>query len=212
MKIYVAEFLATFILIFCAAASATVNEISNGAVSLVGCAMVSGLVVMAMIYAVGDISGAHLNPAVTIAFALNKNLSWKRVIPYMISQALGSIAAGLLLRNLFPTSVLMGATLPAAGELQSFILEIMISFILMFVILSVATGSKEKGMFAGLAIGSVVITGILIAGPVSGGAMNPLRALGPAIATNHYQHLWIYFTAPVIGTTSAVGMYRFFKN
>ena len=212
MKIYLAEFLATFILIFCAAGSAIVNEISHGAVSLLGCALVSGLVVMSMIYSVGNISGAHLNPAVTIAFALNKNLAWKLVIPYIISQSLGSIAAAFLLKYLFATSVSLGATLPVSGEMQSFIIEIIISFILMFLILSVATGSKEQGMFAGLAIGSVVVTGILIAGPISGGAMNPVRALGPAIASNNYNHLWIYLTAPLIGTNLSVAVYRYFKN
>ncbi len=201
MKKYIAEFIATFILIFCAAGSATVNEITNGSVSLVGCALVSGLIVMALIYAVGDISGAHINPAVTIAFALNKNMQWKFVLPYITSQLLGGVAAGFLLKFLFPLSATVGATLPISGELQSLILEIITSFILMFVILRVATGSKETGMFAGIAIGFVIIANIILAGPVSGGSMNPARSLGPAVANNYYEHLWIYFAGPVIGTT-----------
>jgi len=212
MKKYIAEFIATFILVFCAAGSATVNELSGQTITIVGLAIVSGLTVMTMIYSVGDISGAHLNPAVTIAFALNKNLSWKYVFPYILSQSLGGIAAAFLLKYLFPTSILLGSTMPWAGEMQSFIIEIITTFILMFVILRVATGSKEQGMFAGLAIGSVVIVAIIFTGPVSGGSMNPVRSIAPAIANNNYQHLWIYLTAPVIGASLAVIMYRYFKN
>ena len=212
MKKYVAELLGTFILIFCAAGSASVNEITNGSLTLLGCALVSGLIIMSLIYALGNISGAHLNPAVTIGFALNKNFNWNLVLPYILCQSIGGIAAGMLLKFLLPGSLLLGSTLPVAGVMQSFILELITTFILMFVILHVATGSKEQGMYAGIAIGSVIVANILFTGPISGGSMNPVRSLAPAFATNNFNHLWIYMIAPVSGSILAVLCYRYFKE
>ena len=212
MKKYLAEFIGTFALVFCGTGAVTIDEITNGAVTHIGIAISFGLIVMAMIYSIGDISGAHMNPAVTIAFAINNSFKWKEVIPYIISQTAGAFAASYLLKFLFPASVFLGSTLPLGESSQSFILETVLTFFLMFVILQVATGSKEQGMFAGLAIGSVVLLEAMFAGPVSGASMNPIRSLAPAIASNHLEHLWIYLTAPIVGATIAVIVYRILKT
>jgi aquaporin NIP len=212
MKKYIAESIGTFALVFCGTGAVTINEVTGGTVSHVGVAVTFGLIVMAMIYAVGDVSGAHLNPAVTIAFAVNKNFAWKEVVPYFISQGVGAFAASLILKFLFPASVLLGTTLPGGTIMQSFVLEIILTFFLMFVILQVATGSKEQGMFAGIAIGSVILLDAMFAGPISGASMNPIRSLAPAIISNHTEHLWLYLTAPVIGALIAVIFYRIIKK
>lgn len=212
MKKYSAEFIGTYGLVFCGTGAVTINEVMNGAVTHIGIAITFGLIVMTMIYAVGEISGAHLNPAVSIAFAVNGNFPWREVPGYLLSQCTGAIAASITLNFLFPSSVLLGATLPAGSDMQSFVLEIILSFFLMLVILEVATGSKEYGMFAGLAIGSVVLLEAMFAGPVSGASMNPARSLAPALISKHTQHLGIYLLAPVAGAIMAVFIYRIIKK
>ena len=212
MKKYTAEFIATFAMLFCGTGAMIVNEITHGAISHVGVAISWGLIVMVMIYAFGEISGAHMNPAVTIAFAINKSFPWSKVLPFIISQLLGAITASLVLQFLFPTSTTLGATLPTGSALQSFVLEIILMFFLMLVILQVATGSKEQGMFAGIAIGSVVLLEAMFAGPISGASMNPARSLAPALVSNQTQHVWIYVTAPFVGALLAVITYQFLKN
>lgn len=212
MKKYIAEFVGTFILIFCGTGAATIDEVSNGAVSHVGIAVTFGLIVMVMIHSIGHISGAHINPAVTIAFAVNKNFKWAEVFPYIISQAAGAFAASFILQYLFPASVFLGATLPAGTALQSFILEIILSFILMFVVLQVATGSKEQGLLAGITIGSVVLLEAMFAGPISGASMNPVRSLAPAIVSGYTNHLWVYLLAPITGSLLAVLIYHIIKK
>lgn len=170
LKKYFAECIGTFGLVFCGTGAVVVNEVSAGGVTHVGIAITFGMIVMAMIYAFGEVSGAHLNPPVTIAFAINKNFSTKEVVPYIISQLLGGLMASGLLLFLFPSSKQLGTTIPSGSELQSFVLELVLTFILMLVIIKVATGSKEQGMFAGLAIGSVVLLeamfGVLLAAPL----------------------------------------------
>ena len=210
-KNYIAELTGTFILIFCGTGAATVDEITNGAVSHVGIAVTFGLVVMSVIYAFGEQSGAHLNPAVTIAFYVNKSFPLKEVLPYIISQVIGALLASLLLFSLFPTSAFLGSTLPEGSDMQSFILEIILTFFLMLVILRVATGSKEQGLFAGIAIGSVVLLEAMFAGPICGASMNPARSLAPAIVSGHTEHLWIYLSAPVIGALLAVILHQLIK-
>lgn len=212
MKKYIAEFIGTFALVFCGTGAIIINEITNGTVTHVGVAITFGLIVMAMIYALGETSGAHLNPAVTIAFAAKKSFSWREVFPYITSQLAGAFAASFILYFLFPGSITLGATLPAGTAMQSFILEIILTFFLMLVILQVATGSKEKGMFAGLAIGSVVLLEAMFAGPICGASMNPARSIAPAFVSNHITHLWVYITAPVIGALAAVIVYQIIKK
>ena len=212
MKKYTAEFIGTFALVFCGTGAVTINEVTNGEVTHVGIAVTFGLIVMAMIYALGDVSGAHFNPAVTIAFTVNKNFAWKEVPAYIISQCAGGLAASCILKFLFPVSVLLGTTMPAGSELQSFVLEIILSFFLMLVILNVAHGSKEQGMFAGLAIGSVVLLEAMFAGPISGASMNPIRSLAPAIVSKHTEHVWVYLSAPFIGALIAVSIHRIIKK
>jgi aquaporin Z len=199
MKRLAAEALGTFVLVFAGTGAITINELSGGAVSHVGIALTFGMVVMAMIYAVGEVSGAHLNPAVTVGFALAHRLEVRSVLPYVLSQLAGAMLASVLLLVLFPTSPTLGATLPAGPALQSFILEIVLTAILMFVILSVSVGSKEKGVLAGVAVGGVIACEALFAGPVSGASMNPARSLAPALVSARIDGLWIYLTAPMVG-------------
>jgi aquaporin Z len=157
-----------------------------------------------MIYALGDVSGAHLNPAVTLAFAAAQRLEWRWVAPYIAGQTLGAITASLVLRAMFPRHPTLGLTHPTGTDMQSFVLEIVLTLVLMFVILSVSTGAKEKGITAGIAIGAVIALEALFAGPISGASMNPARSLGPAVVSLHMEHLWIYLGAPVIGAVLAV--------
>lgn len=199
MKKYIAECIGTFCLVFCGTGAITINEVSNGAVSHVGIAFTFGLVVMAMIYSLGDVSGAHLNPAVSLAFFTEKKLPLAELAGYIVSQVTGAFMASIVLKLLFPESESLGTTLPAGSEMQSFILEIILTFMLMFVIAQLATGAKEKGIMAGIAIGSVVLLEALFAGPITGASMNPARSLAPAIVSGNSTSLWIYLTAPFIG-------------
>lgn len=204
MKPLLAELLGTFALVFAGTGAIIINDISGGAVTHVGVALVFGMIVTAMIYAVGDVSGAHLNPAVTVGFFLARRFPAKRIAPYVASQCAGALLASLTLYCLFPSHPTLGATLPAGSAMQSFILEFILTFLLMFVILSVAVGAKEKGIAAGMAIGAVVALEALFAGPVSGASMNPARSLAPALVSGQLQHLWIYLLAPVLGASAAV--------
>ena len=199
MKKYLAELIGTFALVFCGTGAIVINQQTGGTITHAGIAITFGLIVAAMIYSIGDISGAHLNPAVTIAFWVAKLFPGKEILPYIISQGIGAFIASFTLRFLFPTNEDLGTTLPAGSDIQSFVLEFILSFILMFVILHVAKGSKEQGMFAGLAIGSVVLLEAMFAGPICGASMNPIRSLSPALVSGHLEHLWIYISAPILG-------------
>jgi aquaporin NIP len=212
MKKYLSEFVGTFGLVFCGTGAVTINEVTNGTVTHVGIAITFGLIIMTMIYALGDISGAHFNPAVTLAFAVSKNFPWKEVGPYFLSQVAGAFLASSILKLLFPSSLFLGTTLPAGSDMQSFVLEIMLTFFLVFVILRVATGTKEQGMFAGLAIGSTILLDAMFGGPISGASMNPARSLAPAIVSGNMQHLWLYLTAPFIGALIAASIYGILRN
>jgi aquaporin Z len=176
MRKYLAEALGTFAIVFCGTGAIVINQQTNGAITHVGIAITFGFIVMAMIYTLGSISGAHLNPAVTIAFTLAKKFQLKQVLPYILSQLAGAILASVTLHYLFPANETLGATFPAGTEMQSLILEFILTFFLMLVIINVATGSKEQGMFAGLAIGSTVLLEAMFAGPICGASMNPARS------------------------------------
>jgi aquaporin Z len=203
-KKLVAEFLGTFGLVFAGTGAIVINGASNGAITHVGISLTFGLIVLAMIYTFGDVSGAHLNPAVTAAFAAARRFSWREAPGYILAQITGALAASGLLRRLFPSDEKLGITFPAGGWGQSFILEVVLTFLLMLVILSVSTGSKEKGITAGVAIGAIIGLEAMFAGPICGASMNPARSLAPAIVSGHVQFLWIYILAPVLGAMLAV--------
>jgi aquaporin NIP len=168
MRQWAAEFFGTFALVFAGTGAIVIDEVTHGAVSHVGVALTFGLIVLAMIHAVGDVSGAHLNPAVTLGFFLARRLPGRSVLPYVLSQVAGAVLASATLRLLFPSHPTLGVTQPSGPAFQSFVLEALLTLFLMFVILSVAAGSKEKGVMAGIAIGSVIALEALFAGPVSG--------------------------------------------
>ncbi len=204
MNRYAAEFIGTFAIVFFGTGGIVIDEHTHGAIGHAGIAITFGLTVMSMIYTFGDVSGAHLNPAVTIAFSLAGRFPRVEVIPYISCQAAGSIMASLLLNFLFPMNRLLGATLPAGSGAQSFIMEFVLTFFLMLVIIHVSTGSKEQGMFAGLAIGATVTLEAMVAGPICGASMNPARSLGPALVSGHCSYLWIYMVATSAGASAAV--------
>jgi aquaporin Z len=211
MRKHVAELIGTFALVFCGTGAIIINEQTNGAVTHVGVAITFGLIVMAMIYALGSISGAHINPAVTIAFAIANRFQLKEVPSYIIAQLVGAFLASLILKLLFPDNQLLGTTMPAGSAIQSFVLELILTFFLMLVIINVSQGSKELGMFAGIAIGSVVLLEAMFAGPICGASMNPARSIAPAFVSGNLQHLWIYICAPVIGAIFAIGVWNYLK-
>lgn len=208
IRLYTSEFLGTFFLVFAATGVVIVNDLSGGAITHTGIAITTGLVVMAIVYAVGDVSGSHINPAVTVGFWLAGRFPGYRVIQYIISQCLGAIAASLLLAFLFPDLVALTVTNPSGPIMQSFILEIVITLFLMFIILSVSTGSMEKGIMAGSAIGGVVGLTVLWAGPITGASMNPARSLAPALVSLDFASLWIYIAGPIIGAALSVIAFR----
>jgi len=201
---YAAEFIGTFALVFAGTGAIIINDVSDGAVTNVGVGLTFGMIVLTMIYAVGDVSGAHLNPAVTVGFFAARRLEGRMILPYLLSQLSGALAASLLLRGLFPQHATLGLTAPAGPALQSLILEIILTALLMFVILNVSTGAKERGITAGIAVGSVIALEALFAGPISGASMNPARSLAPALVSQHLANLWIYLVAPVAGALVAV--------
>jgi len=204
MKKLCAEEIGTFGLVFAGTGAIIVNQTSNGAITHVGIALTFGLIILAMIYTFGDISGAHFNHAVTIGFWAARRLPGRDVGPYIISQCLGAILGSGILRLLFPENKLLGATTPAGSELQSFIFELLLTFFLMLTILNVSTGAKEKGITAGIAVGSVIALEAMFAGPICGASMNPARSLAPALVSLHPEHLWLYIGAPILGACGAI--------
>jgi len=204
MNKYIAEAIGTFALVFCGTGAIIIDGVSGGALGTVGIAITFGLIVMAMIAAVGEVSGAHFNPAVTIGFWLTMRFETKQVIPYILAQTIGAFIASGILRFLFPDSLTLGETLPAGPWMQTFVLEIILTFFLMFVILNVAIGSKEQGIIASIAIGATVLLEALFAGPITGASMNPIRSIAPAIVNMNLEHLWIYIVAPILGSVLAV--------
>ncbi|MCZ8296251.1 MAG: aquaporin [Flavobacterium sp.] len=212
MRRYISEIIGTFAIVFCGTGAIIINQETGGTITHVGVAFTFGLIVMSMIYALGNISGAHFNPAVTIAFTVAKKFDTKDVLPYIISQIFGAVLASFTLHLLFPANEFLGSTLPTGSNFQSFVLEFILTFLLMMVILNVAHGSKEQGMFAGLAIGSVVTLEAMFAGPICGASMNPVRSLAPALVSTHLEHLWLYLLAPTLGAITSVIIWKYINQ
>lgn len=208
MNKYAAEIFGTFGLVFAGTGAVIIDAVTGGSVTHVGVALTFGLIVMAMIYAVGDVSGAHLNPAVTVGFFASGRLPARYVVPYVVSQLTGAISASVTLLFLFGNHASLGATLPAGPAMQSFVLETILTGILMFVILCVSTGPKEVGTVAGIAVGGVVALEAMFAGPICGASMNPARSLAPALVSGNLHAVWVYLTAPMLGAAVAVPLWR----
>lgn len=208
----IAETLGTYFLIFAGCAAVVVNADKDKVVTLPGISIVWGLAVMVMVYSVGHISGAHFNPAVTIAFASCKRFPWKQVPAYIAAQVVGSTLASGTLRLLFsgPHNHFAG-TLPTGTDLQSLVMEFIITFYLMFVVSGVATDNRAIGELAGLAVGATVLLNVMFAGAVSGASMNPARSLGPAIVWSKYRGLWIYLLGPTSGAIAGAWVYNIIR-
>jgi len=208
----IAEFLGTFFLVFAGTGAIVINQIGSGAITHPGIALTFGLVVLAMVYTFGEASGAHLNPAVTIGFAAARRFGWNEVLPYIAAQCIGAILASSLLHLLFPTNQTLGATIPQGTVFQSLVLEFVLTFFLMLVILQVSTGAKEKGITAGIVVGSVVGLEAMFAGPISGASMNPARSLGPALVSGNFHTLWLYLVGTTAGAAAAVPASRLLQH
>lgn len=211
MKRYLAEFLGTFALVFCACGAVIADQHLDANLGGIGISLVFGLVIMVMIFAVGSVSGAHFNPAVTLGFLAMGDFKKKEVAPYLIAQFAAAIIASALHFQIFPDTPTFGETLPTIGITNSFILELICTFFLMLVILMVVSDEGAKP-FAAIAIGGTVGLEALFAGPMTGASMNPARTLGPAIASGNYEGLWLYMAAPVAGALLAVLAYKTLRN
>jgi aquaporin NIP len=207
----VAELIGTFALVF-AGAGAIMVDAKTHALGHVGVAIAFGLVIMVMIYAVGHISGAHFNPAVSFAFALTRHFPWPRVAAYWAAQAAGALIAAGILRASLGNVAHAGATLPAGSQAQSFLWEMVLTFFLMFVIMSVATDTRAVGEAAAIAIGGTVGLDAMFGGPISGASMNPARSLGPALVSGDLHALWLYVTAPLLGAALGALAYQFVRG
>jgi aquaporin NIP len=205
-----AEALGTFALVF-AGCGAIMVDAKTGALGHVGVAISFGLVIMVMIYALGHISGAHFNPAVTFAFALTRHFPWPRVGVYWAAQLAGALAAALVLRGSLGDIAHVGATLPSGSDGQAFLWEGVLTFFLMFVIVAVATDTRAVGEAAAIAIGGTVGLDAMFGGPITGASMNPARSLGPAIAASDYTAIWVYIAAPLLGAAAAAIAYQFLR-
>lgn len=206
-----AEFVGTFILIFAATAGPIVNQKYGGVETLMGNAACAGLAVMIVILSTGHISGAHLNPALTIAFAVLRHFPWLQVPAYIAAQVSASICASFALKGVFNPFMSGGVTVPSVSIGQAFALEFIITFILLFVVTAVATDTRAVGELAGIAVGATVLLNILVAGPSTGASMNPVRTLGPAVAAGNYKSIWIYLLAPILGGIAGAAVYTAVK-
>lgn len=202
MKKYSAEFIGTYFLVFIGTGSIVINQIYDGAVTHAGISLAFGLAVFLMVYIFGNISGAHINPAVTIGLAVYKKFPSNQVLHYITAQLSGAVAASFSLCLIFGNSTTLGITLPIGSSYQSFMLEFIMTFLLMFVIMCVIAGKKINWFGSGLAIGAAVGIDAFLGGRISGASMNPARSFGPAIVAMNFESHWIYWFAPVSGALS----------
>lgn len=206
-----AEFIGTFALVTAGCGAIMVNA-TTGTLSHVGVALTFGLIILAMIAATGHISGAHFNPAVTIAFAVMRHFRWRDVPLYVAAQLSGAVIGALTLRLLFGSVANLGATLPAGNPFQAFGLEILLTAVLMFVIISVATDAHGAGQLAALAIGGTVALDALWGGAISGASMNPARSFGPALIAGVWRDQWVYWLGPILGALIGAAFYQFIRR
>ena len=207
-----AEFVGAFGLVFAGTGAVVIDTASDGTIGHVGISLTFGLIIMVMIYATGHISGAHFNPAVTLAFAVGRHFPWQLVPQYWAAQILGGVTASLILRGLFGDVAHLGTTLPHGSARQSFLLELVLTFLLMFVITSVATDVRAVGQAAAIAIGGTIGLEALFAGPISGASMNPARSLAPAIVSGTWSHQWLYVAGPALGAVAGILIYQFVRG
>jgi aquaporin NIP len=211
LRTLAAEAIGTFALVF-AGAGAVMVDAKTHELGHVGVSITFGLVIMVMIYAVGHVSGAHFNGAVTFAFALTRHFPWRRAVGYWLAQFTGAVAAAALLRSSLGNIAHVGATLPSGSQAQSFLWEVALSAFLMFVILAVATDTRAVGEAAAIAIGGTIALDAMFGGPISGASMNPMRSLGPALVSGDLHALWLYILAPLIGTSAGALAYQFVRG
>jgi MIP family channel proteins len=211
---YIAEGLGTFGLVFAGCGAIMIDTISHGQITHVGVGLVFGLIITVMIYTFGHISGAHFNPAVTLAFVLARHFPVKRLFGYWTAQLVGSLLAAGCLRLLFGNVAHLGTTLPtgSGGAWQSFALETLLTFFLMIVIMAMATDTRAVGQAAALAIGATVALEALFAGPISGASMNPARSLGPALMSWTWSTQWVYILGPMLGAVAGAYVYRWLRE
>jgi MIP family channel proteins len=207
-----AEFVGTFALVFAGAGAIVIDAKQDGAITHAGIAATFGLVIMVMIYAVGHISGGHFNPGVTLAFAAARHFPLRHVVPYWLAQFLAAVLAATVLRLMFGSVADVGATQPSGSDMQSFWLELILTFGLMFVIISVATDTRAVGQAAAIAIGGTVGLEAMFAGPVSGASMNTARSFGPALLAFDFESFWLYLVAPPIGALLGAFTYQFIRG
>jgi MIP family channel proteins len=208
-----AEGLAVFALVFAGCGAIISNERYDGALGDVGIALVFGLVIMAMVYSTGHLSGAHINPSVTVAFTLTRHFPVRDAVAYIPAQAAGAVAAALVLRAAWPGSPAhLGATLPSVGVWTAVLYEVVLTALLMFVIMAVATDARAVGAAAAIAIGGVIGLDALFGGPVTGASMNPARSFGPALVADEWHDLWIYVVAPILGSCLGALAYQLVRG
>jgi aquaporin NIP len=207
-----AEFLGTYAMIFAGTGAIVVNQLTGGALTHLGVALTWGLIVMVMIYTFGDLSGAHLNPAASIAFMAAGRFAPRDLLPYLVAQIGGALAASTTLHFLFPANATLGSTIPSGSTTQSLLLEFLLTLILMIVILNVSHGAKEKGITAGIAVGATIGLEAIFAGPICGASMNPARSLAPALVSGHTEHLWVYLAAPIAGALAAIPLFTLLRG
>lgn len=212
IKRLIGEFIGTFALVFCGTGAIVINQESGGSITHVGISLVFGLIVMAMILSFGHISGAHINPAVTIGLYVAARFRFRNIIPYISAQLAGACVASLVLKYLFPHNEFLGATLPRGSDMQSYVLEFILTFLLMLVILTSTMRENQSLLIPAIAIGGTVGLEALFAGPICGASMNPARSISPALIGGHFQSLWVYILGPVIGAITAVYVFAIIKE
>ena len=208
-----AEGLAAFALVFAGCGAIVANAQYDASLGPVGVSLVFGLTVMAMVYATGHLSGAHINPAVTIAFTLSRHFPGRDALAYIAAQLVGASAGALVLLAVWPDQPgELGATVPSVGAGSAFIYELVLTAFLMFVIMAVATDTRAVGAAAAIAIGGTVALDALFGGPVTGASMNPARSFGPALASGEWTDFWIYVAAPLLGAALGAFAYQLVRG